>query len=148
MTTTPHPLDDSEADSSDSSPVYHPKQRPHTLQHTNNPRSPLASLASLPYRRSNTSLSNLFASTTSVPTSAANNSDSGVVTPPTSATANGSVFSPTGSTVRSPSPVLSTRLSPGGDEVRDVHMTMLHAVDLSREFGKLVMLSQEVTRRY
>jgi hypothetical protein len=58
-----------------------PRQRHH---------SPAASLASLPYRRSNQSLSKLFESTTSISTSRPN---SGTATP-TPSTVPGSVFSP------------------------------------------------------
>lgn len=65
-------------------------------------KSPLSSLTSLPYR-SNASLSNLFASTSSLPNRSP--STSGTITPPVGVV-NGSVFSPGGSTtgVRSPSP--------------------------------------------
>lgn len=88
-------------------------------------KSPLNSVASLPYRRSNASLSNLFASTTSLPTQPdvrSPPSESAPVTPPVGAV-NGSVFSPRNSTLRSPSPALSARL--GGDggaggETRDL----------------------------
>ena len=87
-------------------------------------KSPLSSVTSLPYRRSNASLSNLFASTTSLPTqtNARSPSESETVTPPASAV-NGSVFSPTGSTARSPSPSLSTCLAEGSSEVRDRILT-------------------------
>ncbi|KAK5105781.1 hypothetical protein LTR62_002161 [Meristemomyces frigidus] len=68
-------------------------------------KSPLSSVARLPYRRSNASLSQLFASTTSLPITqnAGSPSESGVVTP-SSALPGGSVFSAAGSTLRSPSP--------------------------------------------
>jgi trafficking protein particle complex subunit 8 len=86
-----------------------PRQRPN--------RSPLGSIDRLPYRRSNASLSNLFASTTSLPTKTGSD---GTRTPP-SATVNGSVFSPTASTtIRSPSPTLSTRLGDGSSDTKDV----------------------------
>ena len=103
-------------------------------------KSPLNSVASLPYRRSNASLSNLFASTTSLPTQsdARSPEEPGTVTPPTGAI-NGSVFSPSGSGLRSPSPALSTRL--GGErgasgETRDLilrafapHVSVLASLD-------------------
>ncbi|KAK3684390.1 hypothetical protein LTR37_020325 [Vermiconidia calcicola] len=92
------------------------------IKKTRPEKSPLNSIARLPYRRSNASLSNLFASTTSLPTQTAarSPSESGAVTPPTAAV-NGSVFSPTGSTVRSPSPALSGRLgTSAGNETRDL----------------------------
>jgi trafficking protein particle complex subunit 8 len=79
-------------------------QSPITVPRSRSKRSPLSSEARLPYRRSNASLSQLFASTTSLPGSP---SDSGTVTP-TAGAVNGSLFSPTGSTIaRSPSPTVS-----------------------------------------
>ena len=82
-------------------------------------KSPLGSISRLPYRRSNASLSNLFASTTSLPTlpNPESPSRSGTVTPK-AGSINGSVFSPTGSTVRSPSLDSSTRVN--SNETRDV----------------------------
>ncbi|KAK4494396.1 hypothetical protein PRZ48_014694 [Zasmidium cellare] len=81
-------------------------------------KSPLSSISSLPYRRSNASLSNLFAST-SLPTQPASGSPSasGTVTP-VAGTVNGSIFSPTGSTVRSPSPTPSGQVS--SNHVKDL----------------------------
>lgn len=69
--------------------------------------SPLSSISSLPYRRSNASLSNLFSSTT-LPTGSP--SQSGASTP-VAERVNGSVFSPAGSTVRSPSPAPSGQIA-------------------------------------
>lgn len=86
-------------------------------------KSPLSSVTSLPYRRSNASLSTLFASTTSLPTqpnAGATSDDSGTVTPSVGVV-NGSVFSPGGSTaVRSPSPALSGHLPVNSSETRDL----------------------------
>ena len=127
-------LDDplqSPQDSDSESNIAVPKTRP--------AKSPLSSVTSLPYRRSNASLSNLFASTTSLPTQSNNAqspSDSGTVTPPTGAI-NGSVFSPTGSMVRSPSPSLATRIVDGSNsETRDLilrafapHVSLLASED-------------------
>ncbi|KAK5165225.1 uncharacterized protein LTR77_009323 [Saxophila tyrrhenica] len=80
-------------------------------------RSPLASVDRLPYRRSNASLSNLFASTSSLPTRPGSD---GTQTPP-SAALNGSVFSPGGSTVRSPSPALpGVGAGSAGSETRNI----------------------------
>ncbi|KAM3424353.1 Transport protein particle subunit trs85-2 [Cercospora zeina] len=78
-------------------------------------KSPLSSISSLPYRGSNASLSNLFTSTTALPTGSP--SQSGRSTPVTERV-NGSVFSPTGSTVRSPSPAPSGQLA--SNDVRDL----------------------------
>lgn len=86
-------------------------------------KSALDPLKRLPYRRSNASLSNLFASTSSLPTLANPGSprtaaDSGTGTP-TTAPSNGSVYSPPGSTtVRSASPAPSART--GSNDVRDL----------------------------
>lgn len=109
-----------------------------TVPKTRPAKSPLASVTSLPYRRSNASLSNLFSSTTSLPVHPTANSpsDSGTITPPVGV-ANGSVFSPSGSTIRSPSPALSTRQpSGGGGEIRDLilrafspHVSVLASLD-------------------
>lgn len=79
-------------------------------RHSKPGRSPLSSITSLPYRRSNASLSQLFQSTTSLPTAAGPSSESGTVTP-TAAPPNGLVFSPgsTGS-ARPASPAV-----PGGN---------------------------------
>lgn len=74
------------------------------------PRSPLASISSLPYRRSNASLSTLFQSTTSLPTATASPGGSGAETP-TAGPPNGLVFSPTGTAPARPdSPAI-----PGGN---------------------------------
>lgn len=101
-------------------------------------KSPLASVARLPYRRSNASLSNLFASTTSLPTQttgARSPSESETVTPP-GTTVNGSVFSPGGSTLGSPSLAQSTKLGSGASESRDLilrafspHVSLLASQD-------------------
>lgn len=82
-------------------------------------KSPLSSISTLPYRRSNASLSNLFASTSSLPTlpNPGSPSVSGTETP-TAVPANGSIFSPTGSTVRSPSPTPSGKTS--SNHVKDL----------------------------
>lgn len=85
-------------------------------------KSALDPLKRLPYRRSNASLSNLFASTSSLPTLANPGSPraagSGAGTP-TTAPLNGSVYSPPGSTtVRSPSPALSGQV--GSNDTRDL----------------------------
>ncbi|EMC91905.1 hypothetical protein BAUCODRAFT_310151 [Baudoinia panamericana UAMH 10762] len=95
-------------------PVSVPKTRPK--------KSPLSSVTSLPYRRSNVSLSTLFASTTSLPShqNAGSPSESGTVTP-TTGVINGSVFSPgvAAATVRSPSP--GQPIQPGAStETRDL----------------------------
>ncbi|KAK5136584.1 hypothetical protein LTR08_002598 [Meristemomyces frigidus] len=84
-------------------------------------KSPLSSVTRLPYHRSNASLSNLFASTTSLSTksSAGSPSESGTVTP-TAGVPNGSVFSPGGSTaVGSLSPLASGQPSTSV-ETRDI----------------------------
>lgn len=86
-------------------------------------KSALDPLKRLPYRRSNASLSNLFASTSSLPTLAnpgsprtAAGSRTGT---PTTAPLNGSVYSPSGSTtVRSPSPAPSGQV--GSNDTRDL----------------------------
>lgn len=100
-------------ESDSESAISVPKTRPK--------KSPLSSVTSLPYRRSNVSLSTLFASTSSLPTqpNTASPSESGTVTP-TAGVVNGSVFSPGGSTaVRSPSPLPSGQ--PGASvETRDL----------------------------
>ncbi|KXT13871.1 hypothetical protein AC579_6885 [Pseudocercospora musae] len=82
-------------------------------------KSPLSSISTLPYRRSNASLSNLFSSTTSLPAwpGSASPSQSGTVTP-TAATSNGSRFSPAGSTIRSPSPAPSGQVI--SNDIRDL----------------------------
>ena len=82
-------------------------------------RSPLSSVANLPYRRSNASLSTLFQSTSSLPTASAVGSpnESGTITP-SAGVVNGSVFSPGGSApTRTSSP-----FPPGqpGNETRDL----------------------------
>ncbi|KAK3053550.1 hypothetical protein LTR09_005294 [Extremus antarcticus] len=91
--------------------IYVPRQR-------RPDKSPLASIDRLPYRRSNASLSDLFASTSSLP--GTKTGSDGTQTPPSS-TLNGSVFSPRGSTIRSSSPVVGG-LGGGssGSETRDV----------------------------
>lgn len=67
-------------------------------------RTPYSSIASLPYRRSNSSLSNLYASTTSLPGSPVIAPSESGTTTPIARTANGSPFSPGGSTaIQSPS---------------------------------------------
>lgn len=79
-------------------------------------KSPLASLPGLPYRRSNTALSTLFASTSALPPAGSTGSPSasGTITP-TAGAGNGSVFSPGGSTVLpSPSSVTSGRVGGNG----------------------------------
>ncbi|KXL43588.1 hypothetical protein M433DRAFT_155665 [Acidomyces richmondensis BFW] len=111
----PPTLDDplqSPQDSDNEAPVERNKIRPKS--------SPLATISRIPYNRSNASLSQLFASTTSLPSKGAGGSPntSGTVTP-TAGVINGSVFSPTGSTVRSPSPSLSVQLGAGQTETRD-----------------------------
>lgn len=80
-----------------------PRQRPSPLSSLTSLPTSLTSLpasltTSLPYRRSNPSLSSLFAATSSLPSS---RPSSGTVTPPVIA---GSVFSP-GASNRTPSPV-------------------------------------------
>jgi hypothetical protein len=73
-------------------------------------KSPLASLTSLPYRRSNASLSTLFQSTTSLPIATGSPGVSGTVTP-TAGPPNGSVLSPGGAgPARPASPAM-----PGGN---------------------------------
>lgn len=96
MTPIEHPLQSPQQSDSDSS-LHLPKIRQQDR------KSPLSSLANLPYRRSNASLSSLFASTSSLSNITA--SSSGTVTPP-AGVVNGSVFSPGPSPggVRSPSP--------------------------------------------
>ncbi|KAK3669565.1 hypothetical protein LTR78_010565 [Recurvomyces mirabilis] len=101
-------------------------------------KSPLASVANLPYRRSNASLSTLFASTTSLPSSQNNTaspSESQVGTP-TAGTVNGSVFSPAGSTLRSPSPAAHPAQLGANTETRDLilrayspHVSLLASQD-------------------
>ncbi|CAK3873467.1 Hypothetical predicted protein [Lecanosticta acicola] len=102
---------------SDSEQQQH--QQPISVHKKRFGRSPLSSISTLPYRRSNASLSNLFASTSSLPTlpNAGSPSASGTVTP-IAGPINGSVFSPTGSTVRSPSPTPSGKQS--SNHVRDL----------------------------
>ncbi|KAI5363242.1 putative TRAPP III complex, Trs85 protein [Septoria linicola] len=78
-------------------------------------KSPLSSISSLPDRRSNASLSNLFSSTTALPTGSP--SQSGTSTPVAERPAS-SVFSPAGSTVRSPSPAPSGQIA--SNDVRDL----------------------------
>ncbi|WPH04520.1 Hypothetical protein R9X50_00741200 [Acrodontium crateriforme] len=82
--------------------------------------SPLASVATLPYRRSNASLSDLFSSTTSLSAQA---SDSGSATP-TKNVVTEPVFSPAGSaTIKSPSSSVSGApfaASSSFSEVRDL----------------------------
>lgn len=92
-------------------------------------KSPLNSVARLPYRRSNASLSNLYASTTSLPTQpdVRSPSESAPVTPPTGSAANGSVFSPPGSTLRSPSPALSAKLGGEGGTGGETRNLILRA---------------------
>ncbi|KAF2771389.1 hypothetical protein EJ03DRAFT_243973, partial [Teratosphaeria nubilosa] len=81
-------------------------------------KSPLDSISRLPYRRSNASLSHIFASTTSLPT-ATSGTESGPVTP-TAAPVNGSVFAPAGATsVRSPSPSQNGKVGTGPTDARD-----------------------------
>lgn len=85
-------------------------------------KSVLDPLKRLPYRRSNASLSNLFASTSSLPTlpnpGSPRLAGSGTGTP-TNAPQNGSVYSPPGSTtVRSPSPGHSAQT--GSNDTRDL----------------------------
>jgi hypothetical protein len=73
-------------------------------------KSSLSSIAGLPYRRSNASLSTLFQSTTSLPTAPGSSGGSGTVTP-TAAPQNGYPFSPGGAgPARPASPAL-----PGGN---------------------------------
>ncbi|KAL2352649.1 ER-golgi trafficking TRAPP I complex 85 kDa subunit-domain-containing protein [Cryomyces antarcticus] len=64
--------------------------------------SPYASLASLPFRRSNASLSSLFASTSSLPSSRP--SSSGTATPPTGIVAHSAFLSDASRSLTSPSP--------------------------------------------
>ncbi|KAL1311191.1 hypothetical protein AAFC00_001386 [Neodothiora populina] len=107
MTSSPaHPLQSPQQSISDS-PLSLPRAR------RADAKSPLTSL-NLPYRRSNTSLSNLFASTTSLPGTNVS-SASGPATP-TAGVVQGSVFSPrdSASSLRSPSPGAATQ----SDEVR------------------------------
>lgn len=84
-------------------------------------KSPLSSVTRLPYRRSNASLSTLFASTTSLPTQqdAGSPSESGTVTP-TAGVLSASIASPGGSpAIRAPSPMPSGE--PGAShETRDI----------------------------
>lgn len=82
------------------------------------PTSPSASIASLPYRRANTSISNLFASTSTLPGS---NYSSGSNTPTAVAA---SVFSPGGANGAF-SPSSGTASAPGGKD--DPHNLMLRA---------------------
>lgn len=114
----PTPVDDplqSPQESDSEQPISVPKSR--------HGKSPLDSVASIPYRRSNASLSSIFASTSSLPTRASGSpGGSGTVTP-TAGSVNGSVFSPGGSTaIRSPSPaqLLQPAGSSGDTEARDL----------------------------
>ncbi|KAK3113865.1 hypothetical protein LTR53_008405 [Teratosphaeriaceae sp. CCFEE 6253] len=98
------------------------EQQPIAVRKTRPAKSPLASVTSLPYRRSNASLSTLFASTTSLPSHAntSSPSESGTVTPVTGP-ANGSIFAPgVSSTARSSSPAASAGRSAASSETRDV----------------------------
>ena len=108
----PTPDDPLQSPQESDSEIHVPKNRPR--------KSPLSSVTSLPYRRSNASLSTLFASTTSLPThsNAGSPTHSGTVTP-TASVVNGSIFSPGGSTaVRSPSPAVSGNAT--GQQHRDI----------------------------
>nr|POE71935.1 transport protein particle subunit trs85-2 [Quercus suber] len=81
-------------------------------------RTPLSSISSLPYRRSNASLSNLFASTSSLPGSPViAPSDSGTVTP--GEASNGLSFFP-GSSTAIQSPSLSPSAAKVNNETRDL----------------------------
>ncbi|GAB7362296.1 hypothetical protein MBLNU230_g2314t1 [Neophaeotheca triangularis] len=110
-----------------STPPLQPGQDTIVLPRTRHPDekekekpSPLSSVANLPYRRSNASLSTLFASTSSLPTTADHGhsgSDTQTVTPPVGGV-NGSLFSP-------PAPASTKASSPAplgkaGNETRDV----------------------------
>ncbi|TKA83158.1 hypothetical protein B0A55_00720 [Friedmanniomyces simplex] len=102
------------------SPQESDSEQPVTVRKTRHGKSPLASITSLPYRRSNASLSTLFASTTSLPLqpSSGSPSESGTVTP-TAGAINGSVFSPGASNAgRSSSPAPSAQ-SVANNETRD-----------------------------
>ena len=85
------------------------------------PTSPSSSIASLPYRRANASISNLFASTSTLPGS---NYSSGTNTPTAIAA---SVFSPGGSTINGAfSPSSGAATVPGGkDEPRNLMLRAL-----------------------
>ncbi|KAK0975804.1 hypothetical protein LTR54_016705 [Friedmanniomyces endolithicus] len=101
------------------SPQESDSEQPVAVRKTRHGKSPLDSVASLPYRRSNASLSTLFASTTSLPLQSATPSGSGTVTPTAGAT-NGSIFSSGASgAVRSSSPAPSAQ-SAGNSETRDI----------------------------
>lgn len=82
-------------------------------------KSPLASIASFSYRQSNASLSQLFQSTTSLPSATISNSNSGTATPTGAAAVNGSTFSPAAST-RAGSPAQVQTSSHGSGLVRDL----------------------------
>jgi len=124
----PTPDDPLQSPQDSDSEIHVPKTRPR--------KSPLSSVTHLPYRRSNASLSTLFASTTSLPThsDAGSPSDSGTVTP-TAGVVNGSVFSPDASTaVRSPT--LAAPANINKDESRHVilrafspHVSLLASQD-------------------
>ena len=77
-------------------------------------KGPLSTLANLPYRRSSASLSNLFASTTSLPTlpDPGSPSRSGTVTPST-----GVIVTPPSTALRATPPAHIPTASPGGKEV-------------------------------
>ncbi|KAK4617470.1 Transport protein particle subunit trs85-2 [Fulvia fulva] len=107
-------------------PLDEPPQSPHesdsepaiSVQKRRFGKLPLSSISQLPYRRSNASLSNLFSSTTALPTGPGSPGASGTTTP-TAVTRNGSVFSPGGTAaVRSPSPAPSGSLA--NNHTRDV----------------------------
>ncbi|KAK4895448.1 hypothetical protein LTR27_006512 [Elasticomyces elasticus] len=103
------------------SPQESDSEQPIAVRKIRHGKSPLASVTSLPYRRSNASLSTLFASTTSLPLQQNSDSpaESGTVTP-IAGPANGSIFSPGGSTVaRSSSPAPSAQ-AVANSEIRDV----------------------------
>ena len=103
------------------SPQESDSDQPIAVRKTRPSKSPLASVTSLPYRRSNASLSTLFASTSSLPThgNSSSPSESGTVTP-VAGNVNGSVFSPGASTTaRSSSPAGVGRAA-AHSETRDV----------------------------
>ncbi|TKA33787.1 hypothetical protein B0A50_00623 [Salinomyces thailandicus] len=120
MTTKPDDPLQSPQESDAESVVANPRRRPK--------RSPLSSVSTLPYRRSNASLSSIFASTTSLSAqqNAASSGESGPATP-TATVVDGSVFSPGASTVagnagggRPPSPVIPTGHAGADLGIRDL----------------------------
>nr|OQO30460.1 hypothetical protein B0A51_02802 [Rachicladosporium sp. CCFEE 5018] len=94
MPPTPDDPLQSPQDSDSESNISVPKRR-ESLR-----KSPLASITSLPYRRSNASLSTLFQSTTSLPGTHVGSPSESTSGTPTGGVANGSVFSPGAVTAR------------------------------------------------